>query len=336
MRTQTLDKHRHFDGYAKGSHVKGHLNGLLIVLSTDPNTGENYPDFMKFIDDVKLKVKYVEDRVRTLVPSVPVANFLDITNQEYGSTNEVGSQKAYFQKVLLNVLANTQSTDEGDTLDILRGQTSLITNQSSSKQIQIYVDLGSIYVDGGNELHYEFSGTNTNSRTNIEVYAISKENEPSHFLEYDMDTDRNEMHQNIVSSYICSPKGAQSFPNIDFTIDATSVQYETNTKGLLGCASLFSRIENVALGRTLKVFEAESSVPEDVQVKFISDEDITGFYILNVRIDTTIKGYVAGKKAAIQEKAMVLSRLETAKPELTQVLQLEGMPTSNELKDTLR
>ena len=331
MRTQTLNRHLNFKTFAKGSHVKGHLNGLLFVVSSD-SVNDNYPLFREFVDTVKLKVKYVEDRVRTLVPSIPVHNFIDITNSKYGSTNEVGMQKNYIDTALIETLKQLDQLNDSEQFDIVKIQSQIETTQSQSNQIQFFVDLGSIYVDGGNELHYELSG-DINTTLDVEVYALSKENEPSHFYEYDMDSDRNELHQNVIESYLCAPSRTREFANIELTVDATSVQYESNTKGLLACTALFGKVENVAIGRTLPVFKALDSVPEDVQVKFISNEDISGYYVLNMRVDTTFKGYVEGKRKAITEKAEVIKRLEVSKPELAEVLQSEGLPTSTELKE---
>jgi hypothetical protein len=331
MRTQTLNRHLGFKKFAKGSHVKGHLNGLLFVIANPEGFNFAYPKFQELINSTKLKVKYVEDRVRTLVPSVPIHNFIDITNLKYGSTNEVGLQQNYADLGLVNQLGLADGIDE-ESVTILEDHIEDNQNQSNSEQIQFYVDLGSIYVDGGNELHYELTSL-IDSVLDIEVYALSRENEPSHFIQYDMDSDRNELHQNVVNSYLCSPVGALKFANIELTIDATSVQYESNTRGLLACSALFGKVENVSIGRTLPVFEAIDSLPEDVQVKFISNESIDGYYVLNVRIDTTFKGYVNGKRKAITEKAAVVSQLEINQPELAEVLQIEGLPSSTELKE---
>jgi hypothetical protein len=331
MRTQTLDRHLGFNKFAKGSHVKGHLNGLLFVIACPIEKDYSYPHFAQLLNSTKLKVKYVEDRVRTLVPSIPIHNFVDITNLKYGSTNEVGMQKGFIDEGALVQLRDNESSDAESTqilLDFLRQD----LNQSDSRQIQFYVDLGSIYVDGGNELHYELSSL-VDSFLDIEVYALSRENEPSHFISYDMDSDRNELHQNVVASYLCSPVEEETFANIDVTIDATSVQYESNTRGLLACSALFGKIENVSIGRTLPVFEAVDSLPEDVQVKFMSSENIVGYYVLNVRIDSSFKGYVDGKRKAITEKASVITQLEINQPDLAEILQIEGLPTSTELKE---
>jgi hypothetical protein len=332
MRTQTLDKHINIGKFAKGQHVKGHLNGLLFVIGMT-NAAADYPILEAWIKNSKLKVKYVEDRVRTLVPSVPVHNFLDLTNKNFGSTNEVGNKQKYFETAMMSSLRNLASMED-NSIDYNFFMQLQETTQSDSKQIQFYVDLGSIYVDGGNELHYELHCLRELA-INVEVFSVSMENEPMHFIEYDMDFDRNEMHQNVVASYLCSPANELTFKDIDITVDATSVQYETNTKGLVACVSLFGEVENVSLGRTLPVFEAMDMVPEDVQIKFNSDVTIEGYYILNVRIDTTFKGYIDGKRKAISEKATVIQRLEVNEPVLAEVLQYEGLPTSTELREII-
>jgi len=333
MRTQTLDKHNNFSKNCKGSHVKGHLNGLLFVLTTDEI--RSYPEYLEFIESIRLKVKYVEDKVRTLVPSIPIQNFIDITNLKYGSTNEVGMLQNYADTALLAALNESGTLSDSDTFTIFKDFMNVQSSQSGLKQIQFYVDLGSIFVDNGNELHYELHGDVINSLMDVTVYAISKESEPMHFLEYDTDSDRNEMHQNVVQSYLCSPKGATVFKEIELNIDSTSVQYESNTKGLLATTALFSKVENVSVGRTLPVFESLNGTPEDVQIKFMSDADITGYYILNVRINSTFKGYFDGRRKTIEEKARVIQKLEIKQPELAQVLQLEGMPTATELKESV-
>ena len=106
----------------KGQFVKGHLNGVLLswdfstISNIDANNQvETYNEVAKSY----VKIKFVSDKVETLLPSIPLKNLEDISNIKLGSTG------------FNSYLANGPSV------------------------FQVYVDLGSIYVDSGDEIHVE-------------------------------------------------------------------------------------------------------------------------------------------------------------------------------------
>ena len=327
----------------KGSHVKGHLNGFLIALEIDPT--ENIGDFLPdFLGNAVLKVKYQHDRAQTLVPSIPLMNLIDLSNMEFGSTNEYGAWRSRADKTLQSALnagfgslADNAGSSQLGEFNTLSARLQSISSDESI--ISFFVDLGSIYVDSGNELHFEIDAGNQSGPTDkieAHVYTLSKDLGIAEFIEYDMDFDQNEMHTNIVEAFLCTGINSNTIKDLDIMVNATSIQYDCDTIGLKARAMLFSEIENVAVNRTLTLFRSLTHLPEDVQVKFFSDSSISDYYVLTKRVFTNVEAYLLGENHRKKEVLNVTDKLENDNPEMAKVLQLENVvKTSAEIKESL-
>lgn len=304
----------------KEDYPKGHLNGLLFVidpskllravdLDANPAQCDSIINAVSsYINKAVLKVKYYDSSTHhMLVPSIPVKHFVDITDIKYGST---GMQ-------LVEEIANDVNViGLGDTAYIPDQLSEYWYNilQENSKRLPIisfYVDLGSINVDNGDEIDFELL-SNLQIASDVgelSVYALSIDEEPFHYVKYDTDNDTNELHNQVVESYLTISDTSKDF---DVNISSVNRDYSTDKNGLISVNALFNAHENDILRRLLPVFTGTKELPEDVEIKVTSRDGskIDYVQVLNKRISSSYQKYLLDKQESRLKLAKVVQKAE--------------------------
>ena len=317
MRLGKLEKLAEFtntDRSVKTSFVKGHLNKLLFIVD-----GESIANTYE-VDKVGVSVKYVADKVTNIATAINAKYFKDITNMKYGAVENIS--EAF--KTFLQALAEN-STDSETATD---AQNLLLENKNHESFI---VDIGSLMVDNGNEIHVNLK---KEANQKIYVYAITDEEEEDfHLYTYDIEEDKNELHQNTMSIYVIMKNTGYSVPapdNFDIQVDSDTAQYTTDYIGLMMANALMGKTENTLLTKTVKI--VDNIIPEDVKIKLIGggSDDVS---ILVQRVISDFEKVSIQKSELLEKKAIVMEKFERKSPETAKVLQASGTPSSVELRN---
>lgn len=311
------------------SFVKGHTNGIVLTVKPEGTDTLNESEFIahiiQFLRTAKVKIKYVSDKVTTVCQNIPLIHFSDLTDIEHG-TNNVTLLKSRFLSAKFHTAIEDGGLDADGVSDAKEGLIGL-----NNLGFSTYIDLGSIFVDQGNEVHITIESDTLSSAAyqsyppTVAIYSISKELEPAHIFTYDMDTDYNEMHQNVINTYLCNSDISQAIAgqinNASVLVDTTTTQYETDVIGLAGANGIFSRQESETLYSTIPLFSSLNMIPEDVHVKVIDEKsDSVKYTILNKRVQTSVKDFVKGESERENQNEKLIEKVERDQPELATVL----------------
>lgn len=307
------------------SFAKGHLNGLIIGLS---NFGDKF-DFAD-ISKMKTRVKFVSDKVTHLVTEMPFSAILALSNLDFGSTNYLGKIISAGDLTLQNPDGTGQYPKVGVGKDAPSSMSEsdkyLMTYPVKDSGVMAYLDLGSIYCESGDEVHISFelpSEVTLSYPLNLSLFSVSREIEPFHFLKYDIDFDSNELHQQVIRSFIYQREkisGGQIY------VSSERDTYQTNFDGLVYLNGIFGKVENVNTGVLLECYRTKTGVPEDVHIKYYTDtatEKPVG--ILNVRVEFDIDRVTRKNVDELKELAEQVRKFEQKHPEQASAMIAAGM-----------
>lgn len=308
----------------RGGLPKGHLNGLLLSIKI--KEGENLIDEIQSLHNARLRAKFVSDKTEHLITNLPLNAFIALSDIDFGSTANLSR--------LLNhgFAANDVPVVLQDEIEGESRQVAHVNFGIQKDAITLYVDLGSIYCEVGNEFHFELEGSTLDNFT-TNAYVVSREIEPFHFLKYDIDFDLNENHQNIIRALIYTEtvdKDATAYVN------SNSFQAVCDLEGFRTATQIFGKIENVGAGLLLEVYRSIHGVPEDVWIKMtknsgdaLQSED-SSLGIMTVRVNLPVNK-VESKNIDILKKQQELVRVfEKNYPEQSLAMTASGLLRSSE------
>lgn len=298
-----------FVNSVKTNVTKGHVNKILFTFPKSLTS-------LKLVQKSKISIKHVSKRVTNLITSMPMHVFMDISNEKYGSVT--GSHTTFVN--LLRILQrNGLEKNIEDAINIT------VVND----QISFMVDCGSFILDNGDELHItvDRAGLEGLDIPEMQVSTVSDDVEAHHFLMYDKDYDRNEMHQNVKELYL----DATAFKNTNFDIfvDSPGDQYHMTNLSARAYAMLTGKFENED-PTIYKIYESDT--PEDVNVKIVDAPDTHDIGVIAVRIKSNIDKYEEEQRQLIGNEAAKLERFEKNDPATAEVLTAASGVSSDDLQ----
>ncbi len=280
-------------------YPKGHMNGLIIAIDPSKLLSGGDPTralpslfgLFDFLNNAVVRVKYYNKSTATvLISSIPLRYFIDISDLKHGATGYT---------VLERFVTEVNSVDSPDKLAKLQELLGSVS-RSDYPFIQIYLDLGSIDCDGGDEIKLDLSSTLPTGSDigELSVYSYSENSDPFHLMFYDIDFDLNELHDQVVESYVVADVDTSLENDFDIEVRSTNDNYVTDRTGLRSTATIFNKIENKVLDRTLPCFSGNSELPEDVYIKLISRDgrNLPNIGIMNVRQSSDIDKYFVQRR----------------------------------------
>ncbi len=318
MRTEIL-LHKHNlaqEKTASASFNKGHLNGLILAcdLAVSPS------DIAKLMT-AKVRVKFVSDKVVHIATELPLSCVTALSNLDFGSTNNVGRSFASYS---MKTSIDKESVTHDNTLT---GDGAYESNHIwYDKSLMAYLDLGSIYCEAGDELHVTVempANTSVGYLLPFSIFSVSREIEPFHFLKYDIDFDNNEMHQQVIRSFIYQ---REAVTDGQIYVDSENQTYQTNFNGVKYLNGIFGSVENVGQGVLFEVYRTLTGVPEDVLIKHFTDTPPTyPIGVLNVRTEFDIDRVTQKNVDELKALAEQVRKYEQKHPEQASAMIAAGM-----------
>lgn len=260
------------NGISKAHLPKGHLNGVLLSLKPSHGGPFTIADLNK-IHDIKVRAYFVENETHHLITNIPLSVFIALSNIDYGST---GSMSRLLTSGLI------QSADGLETFSLVDGNDNSEEKNAwnymyKNDELVLYINLGSIYCDDGNEFHIALEGMNGFSHS---AYAVSRVKDPFGFINYNLDLDLNENHQNVDRLLLYTNTSKR-----DMLIYLKSDEYsfESDFEGFRAATQIFNEIENTSVGLITQLWKSSVNIPQDVWVQLTNNNDDK----LNDDINTT-------------------------------------------------
>ncbi len=334
MKTDRIYRRRVTNSFSvQADYPKGHLNGIMISINPleaiksskdKPLVRGIVQNMKKAIDSSILKVRYRNDNsAQVLVSSIPLKHFVDLCDMEKGATGYTN-----LERVIRDV-----SDLNADALESYFNNLLSSNSRSLFPFFRCYIEIGSITCDNGDEIDIELD-TPPNSAGGIgigelSVYAVSTdESEPFNVSFYDVDRDLNELHEQVVKSWLISDNNSLESDDFDIEVRSTNDNYSSDRTGIRGIASLFNRIENKSMARTMPVFSGANDLPENVYIKVSSRQggSLNNISVLNQRISSDLNKYFEQRVRSEKRVHEVLSNTEKHKStgDIVQVLAAES------------
>lgn len=305
-----------------GKVVKGHLNGVVIQLEVKTSLNE--------LNNVFVRAKFIHDEVVYLATEIPLIYLITLSDLDHGSTQRL-SQMITAGRLIVEDSDSPVGLKEVETFADENNPSGLNKDSYMSEgfivdnRVCAYVDFGSIYCDNGHEFQIEIESTVPSSSSPLlNVYSVSREFEPFHFLKYDIDKDNNELHRQIIRSFLLTDEPREG----TVYVDSQMGNYSCSFLGLQAVSQIFGRIENISLTHLFELYKSSTGVPDDVEVKmFTNDGKTSDISVMNVRVEVPLELSTTKNIENLKARAEIVRKFEKAQPNQAIAMIASGLLT---------